>query len=154
MQNMQPIPSAGMVHDSSRDNKNATPSSLPNGRIPIRVVLPEHRNLSERRIIVHVSSSVQKIQLQSILTGPVIDAAVGLPAHEATSLIQQHINQRFEGPPLITPLRFLNPVQVVRQSTTNFIQPQMQGQSQDNLARQLDGAYGEALDETHEAKHL
>lgn len=34
-------------------------------------------------------------QLQKVLTGPVITATMGLPAHIASSLLQQHVNAAF-----------------------------------------------------------
>lgn len=67
--------------------------------------------------------------MHSIFSGPVITAAIGLPAPIATSLLQQHINQTFEGQPGFTPVPVPHPVQVVTQPPANMVQPQMmQGQ--------------------------
>lgn len=41
------------------------------------------------------ASALQGNQLQKVLTGPVITATMGLPAHIASSLLQQHVNAAF-----------------------------------------------------------
>lgn len=41
------------------------------------------------------ATALQGNQLQKVLTGPVITATMGLPAHIASSLLQQHVNAAF-----------------------------------------------------------
>lgn len=55
-------------------------------------------------------------QLHTILTGPVITAAMGLPANLASTLLQQHVNSTLQGQATLTPL------QLVTQSANNVSQ--------------------------------
>lgn len=58
-------------------------------------------------------------KLHTILTGPVISAAMGLPANLASTLLQQHVNATLQGQPTLTPVN--QPIQVVTQSTNNVV---------------------------------
>lgn len=59
-------------------------------------------------------------QLHTILTGPVITAAMGLPANLASTLLQQHVNSTLQGQATLTPL------QLVTQSANNVSQRPVQ----------------------------
>lgn len=58
-------------------------------------------------------------QLHTILTGPVISAAMGLPANLASTLLQQHVNSTLQGQATLAPLQVNQPLQVVTQSTNS-----------------------------------
>lgn len=60
--------------------------------------------------------------MHTILTGPVITAAMGLPANLASTLLQQHVNSTLQGQATLTPL------QVVTQNTNNVSQRPVQNQ--------------------------
>lgn len=60
-------------------------------------------------------------QLHTILTGPVITAAMGLPANLASTLLQQHVNSTLQGQAL-APLQVSQPLQVVTQNANNVSQ--------------------------------
>lgn len=60
--------------------------------------------------------------MHTILTGPVITAAMGLPANLASTLLQQHVNSTLQGQATLTPL------QVVTQNTNNVSQRSVQNQ--------------------------
>lgn len=66
-------------------------------------------------------------QLHTILTGPVISAAMGLPANLACTLLQQHVNSTLQGQAL-APLQVSQPLQVVTQSANNVSQRPVQSQ--------------------------
>lgn len=67
-------------------------------------------------------------QLHTILTGPVISAAMGLPANLASTLLQQHVNSTLQGQPTLAPLQVSQPIQVVTQNTNNIAQRPIQNQ--------------------------
>lgn len=60
-------------------------------------------------------------QLHTILTGPVISAAMGLPANLASTLLQQHVNSTLQGQATLAPLQVNQPLQVVTQSTNSVV---------------------------------
>ncbi|CAG9859589.1 unnamed protein product [Phyllotreta striolata] len=63
--------------------------------VPIQITLPPQPGSdgSQRVLTIQVpGSALQGNQLQKVLTGPVITATMGLPAHIASSLLQQHVN--------------------------------------------------------------
>jgi len=60
-------------------------------------------------------------QLQTILTGPIISAAMGLPANLASTLLQQHVNSTLQGQTTLAPLQVNQPIQVVTQSTNSIV---------------------------------
>lgn len=60
--------------------------------------------------------------MHTILTGPVITAAMGLPSNLASTLLQQHVNSTLQGQATLTPL------QVVTQNTNNVSQRSVQNQ--------------------------
>lgn len=60
--------------------------------------------------------------MHTILTGPVITAAMGLPANLASTLLQQHVNSTLQGQATLTPL------QVVTQNANNVSQRSVQNQ--------------------------
>lgn len=67
-------------------------------------------------------------QLHTILTGPVISAAMGLPANLASTLLQQHVNSTLQGQATLTPLQVNQPLQVVTQTNNVITQRPAQNQ--------------------------
>lgn len=66
--------------------------------------------------------------MHTILTGPVISAAMGLPANLASTLLQQHVNSTLQGQATLAPLQVSQPLQVVTQTTNNVSQRPVQNQ--------------------------
>lgn len=66
--------------------------------MPIQITLPPQPGTDggQRVLTIQVpATALQGNQLQKVLTGPVITATMGLPAHIASSLLQQHVNAAF-----------------------------------------------------------
>ncbi|XP_031785490.1 transcription initiation factor IIA subunit 1 isoform X1 [Nasonia vitripennis] len=156
VQHMQGIPIQQQVQQPVQQHQTITqqqqvinqPAPVIEKQVSIQIKLPVHQNLPERLVTVHVpASAIQGNQLHAIFTGPIITTAITLPVHIATSLLQQHVNQTFEGLPGFTPVPVAHPVQVVSQGANNIMQQQLiQGQQQGNIA-QLDGAVGDSSDD-------
>ncbi|XP_014483770.1 PREDICTED: transcription initiation factor IIA subunit 1 isoform X2 [Dinoponera quadriceps] len=123
-------------------------------QVPIQITLPPQTGVPDapqRILTIQVpASAIQENQLHTILTGPVISAAMGLPANLASTLLQQHVNATLQGQATLAPLQVSQPIQVVTQSTNNIVtQRTVQSQQQNNIA-QLDGAAGDSSDDDDE----
>lgn len=131
----------------------ATPPAVLDRQVPIQITLPPQpgvRDSQQRVLTIQVpASAIQGNQLHTILTGPIISAAMGLPADVAGTLLQQHVNSTLQGHPTLSSIQVNQPLQVVTQSTNNVVtQRSVQGQ-QNNIA-QLDGALGALGDSSDE----
>ncbi|CAD1479453.1 unnamed protein product [Heterotrigona itama] len=120
-------------------------SAVMDRQVPIQITLPPQTGVPDaplRVLTIQVpASAIQGNQLHTILTGPVITAAMGLPANLASTLLQQHVNSTLQGQATLAPL------QVVTQSTNNVSQRSVQNQN--NIA-QLDGPLGDSSDDDEE----
>ncbi|KAF7399332.1 hypothetical protein HZH68_007924 [Vespula germanica] len=130
-----------------------TPPAVLDRQVPIQITLPPQpgaRDSQQRVLTIQVpASAIQSNQLHTILTGPVISAAMGLPADVAGTLLQQHVNSTLQGHPSLSSIQVNQPLQVVTQNTNNVVtQRSVQGQ-QNNIA-QLDGALGALGDSSDE----
>ncbi|XP_043671596.1 transcription initiation factor IIA subunit 1 isoform X1 [Vespula pensylvanica] len=130
-----------------------TPPAVLDRQVPIQITLPPQpgaRDSQQRVLTIQVpASAIQSNQLHTILTGPVISAAMGLPADVAGTLLQQHVNSTLQGHPTLSSIQVNQPLQVVTQNTNNVVtQRSVQGQ-QNNIA-QLDGALGALGDSSDE----
>ncbi|KAK2583071.1 hypothetical protein KPH14_009103 [Odynerus spinipes] len=130
-----------------------TPPAVLDRQVPIQITLPPQpgvRDSQQRVLTIQVpASAIQGNQLHTILTGPIISAAMGLPADLAGTLLQQHVNSTLQGHPTLSSIQVNQPLQVVTQSTNNVVtQRPVQGQ-QNNIA-QLDGALGALGDSSDE----
>lgn len=126
-------------------------SAVLDRQVPIQITLPPQTGVPDapqRVLTIHVpASAIQGNQLHTILTGPVISAAMGLPANLASTLLQQHVNSTLQGQATLPPLQVNQPLQVVTQSTNNVSQRPVQNQN--NIA-QLDGPLGDSSDDDEE----
>ncbi|XP_076299476.1 transcription factor IIA L isoform X3 [Lasioglossum baleicum] len=126
-------------------------SAVMDRQVPIQITLPPQTGVPDapqRVLTIHVpASAIQGNQLHTILTGPVISAAMGLPANLASTLLQQHVNSTLQGQATLPPLQVNQPLQVVTQSTNNVSQRPVQNQN--NIA-QLDGPLGDSSDDDEE----
>ncbi|XP_012164433.1 transcription initiation factor IIA subunit 1 isoform X2 [Bombus vosnesenskii] len=146
-------------------------------QVPIQITLPPQTGVPDaplRVLTIQVpASAIQGNQLHTILTGPVITAAMGLPANLASTLLQQHVNSTLQGQATLTPLQLVTqsannvsqrpvqiqeqatltplpvsqPLQVVTQNANNVSQRSVQNQN--NIA-QLDGPLGDSSDDDEE----
>ncbi|XP_012532371.1 transcription initiation factor IIA subunit 1 isoform X2 [Monomorium pharaonis] len=127
----------------------ATSAVLAERQVPIQITLPPQAGIPDgpqRILSIQVpASALQANQLHTILTGPVISAAMGLPANLASTLLQQHVNSTLQGQATLTPLQVNQPLQVVPQSTNNVTQ--RPPQNQQNNINQLDGGVGDSTDD-------
>ncbi|KAK1132779.1 hypothetical protein K0M31_014154 [Melipona bicolor] len=107
-------------------------SAVMDRQVPIQITLPPQTGVPDaplRVLTIQVpASAIQGNQLHTILTGPVITAAMGLPANLASTLLQQHVNSTLQGQATLAPL------QVVTQSANNVSQRSVQNQGQTTLA--------------------
>ncbi|KAL6259574.1 hypothetical protein P5V15_009492 [Pogonomyrmex californicus] len=114
--------------------------------VPIQITLPPQPGVpdSPQRILsIQVpASTVQGNQLHTILTGPVISAAMGLPADLASTLLQQHVNSTLQGQATLTPLQVNQPLHVITQRPSN--------NNQKSNINQLDGGVGDSTDDDDE----
>ncbi|KOX75955.1 Transcription initiation factor IIA subunit 1, partial [Melipona quadrifasciata] len=135
-------------------------SAVMDRQVPIQITLPPQTGVPDaplRVLTIQVpASAIQGNQLHTILTGPVITAAMGLPANLASTLLQQHVNSTLQGQatlaPLqgqttLAPLQVNQSLQVVTQSANNVSQRPVQNQN--NIA-QLDGPLGDSSDDDEE----
>lgn len=117
-------------------------------QVPIQITLPPQAGVPDaplRVLTIQVpASAIQGNQLPSILTGPIISAAMGLPANLASTLLQQHVNSTLQGQATLTSV-VSQPLQVVTQNANT----QRPVQNQNNIA-QLDGAFGDSSDDDEE----
>ncbi|XP_076165712.1 transcription factor IIA L [Ptiloglossa arizonensis] len=126
-------------------------SAVMDRQVPIQITLPPQTGVPDalqRVLTIQVpASAIQGNQLHTILTGPVISAAMGLPANLASTLLQQHVNSTLQGQATLAPLQVSQPLQVVTQTTNNVSQRPVQNQN--NIA-QLDGPLGDSSDDDEE----
>lgn len=130
----------------------STSAVMQDRQVPIQITLPPQTGVPDapqRVLTIQVpASAIQGNQLHTILTGPVISAAMGLPANLASTLLQQHVNSTLQGQATLAPLQVSQPIQVVTQSTNNNVS-QRPVQTQNNIA-QLDGPLGDSSDDDEE----
>lgn len=81
-------------------------------------------------IVSNVAPLIAGNQLHTILTGPVITAAMGLPANLASTLLQQHVNATLQGQATLAPIQLTQ--QTVVAQNTNNVTTQRTVQSQVN----------------------
>ncbi|XP_017755640.1 PREDICTED: transcription initiation factor IIA subunit 1 isoform X2 [Eufriesea mexicana] len=112
-------------------------SAVMDRQVPIQITLPPQTGVPDAQLRVLTiqvpASAIQGNQLHTILTGPVITAAMGLPANLASTLLQQHVNSTLQGQAL-APLQVSQPLQVVTQSANNVTQRSVPNQGQATLA--------------------
>lgn len=168
----------GIQHTGTPVQQLVTSSSAVMDRqVPIQITLPPQTGVPDaplRVLTIQVpASAIQGNQLHTILTGPVITAAMGLPANLASTLLQQHVNSTLQGQATLTPLQVVTQnannvsqrsvqnqgqatlaplqvnqsLQVVTQNTNNVSQRPVQNQN--NIA-QLDGPFGDSSDDDEE----
>ncbi|CAL1682901.1 unnamed protein product [Lasius platythorax] len=129
------------------------PAAVLDRQVPIQITLPPQAGIPDgpqRILSIQVpASALQGNQLHTILTGPVISAAMGLPANLASTLLQQHVNSTLQGQATLAPLQVNQPLQVVTQST-NSVATQRPPQNQQNNINQLDGGVGDSTDDDDE----
>nr|KAF7423327.1 hypothetical protein H0235_008610 [Vespula pensylvanica] len=126
-----------------------TPPAVLDRQVPIQITLPPQPGARDSQQQTEINYCVEGNQLHTILTGPVISAAMGLPADVAGTLLQQHVNSTLQGHPTLSSIQVNQPLQVVTQNTNNVVtQRSVQGQ-QNNIA-QLDGALGALGDSSDE----
>ncbi|XP_017795293.1 PREDICTED: transcription initiation factor IIA subunit 1 isoform X1 [Habropoda laboriosa] len=113
-------------------------SAVMDRQVPIQITLPPQTGVPDaplRVLTIQVpASAIQGNQLHTILTGPVISAAMGLPANLASTLLQQHVNSTLQGQATLAPLQVSQPLQVVTQGANNVSQRSVQNQGQATLA--------------------
>ncbi|XP_011146269.1 transcription initiation factor IIA subunit 1 isoform X2 [Harpegnathos saltator] len=152
------LPTAGTTtlqqHSSAPVQQVVTaPAAVLDRQVPIQITLPPQTGVPDapqRILTIQVpASAIQENQLHTILTGPVISAAMGLPANLASTLLQQHVNATLQGQATLTPLQVNQPIQVVTQSTNNIVTQRPMQNQQNNIA-QLDGAAGDSSDDDDE----
>ncbi|XP_012215669.1 transcription initiation factor IIA subunit 1 isoform X2 [Linepithema humile] len=131
------------------------PAAVLDRQVPIQITLPPQAGVPDgpqRILSIQVpASTLQGNQLQTILTGPIISAAMGLPANLASTLLQQHVNSTLQGQATLAPLQVNQPIQVVTQSTNSIVtQRPPQNQQQQNNINQMDGGVGDSTDDDDE----
>ncbi|XP_018048230.1 PREDICTED: transcription initiation factor IIA subunit 1 isoform X2 [Atta colombica] len=140
-------------HSTTPVQQVVTASTVLERQVPIQITLPPQAGVPDgpqRILSIQVpASALQANQLHTILTGPVISAAMGLPANLASTLLQQHVNSTLQGQAALTPLQVNQPLQVVTQST-NSVVTQRPPQNQQNNINQLDGGVGDSTDDDDE----
>ncbi|XP_029173983.1 transcription initiation factor IIA subunit 1 isoform X2 [Nylanderia fulva] len=127
------------------------PAAVLDRQVPIQITLPPQPGIPDgpqRILSIQVpASALQGNQLHTILTGPVISAAMGLPANLASTLLQQHVNSTLQGQATLAPLQVNQPLQVVTQNTNSVATQRSQNQ---NNINQLDGGVGDSTDDDDE----
>lgn len=130
------------------------PAAVLDRQVPIQITLPPQAGIPDgpqRILSIQVpASALQGNQLHTILTGPVISAAMGLPANLASTLLQQHVNSTLQGQATLTPLQVNQPLQVVTQSTNSVATQRPSQNQQQNNINQLDGGVGDSTDDDDE----
>lgn len=66
--------------------------------VPIQITLPPQLGSDQGPRVLNIqvpATALQNNQLQKVLTGPIIQATMGLPQQLATTLLQQHVNTWF-----------------------------------------------------------
>ncbi|GAB1859137.1 Transcription initiation factor IIA subunit 1 [Camponotus japonicus] len=130
------------------------PAAVLDRQVPIQITLPPQAGIPDgpqRILSIQVpASALQGNQLHTILTGPVISAAMGLPANLASTLLQQHVNSTLQGQATLAPLQVNQPLQVVTQSTNSVVTQRPPQNQQQNNINQLDGGVGDSTDDDDE----
>ncbi|XP_029674000.1 transcription initiation factor IIA subunit 1 isoform X1 [Formica exsecta] len=130
------------------------PAAVLDRQVPIQITLPPQAGIPDgpqRILSIQVpASALQGNQLHTILTGPVISAAMGLPANLASTLLQQHVNSTLQGQATLAPLQVNQPLQVVTQSTNSVATQRPPQNQQQNNINQLDGGVGDSTDDDDE----
>ncbi|KAM0735429.1 Transcription initiation factor IIA subunit 1 [Formica fusca] len=130
------------------------PAAVLDRQVPIQITLPPQAGIPDgpqRILSIQVpASALQGNQLHTILTGPVISAAMGLPANLASTLLQQHVNSTLQGQATLAPLQVNQPLQVVTQSTNSVVTQRTPQNQQQNNINQLDGGVGDSTDDDDE----
>ncbi|XP_008547820.1 transcription initiation factor IIA subunit 1 [Microplitis demolitor] len=115
-------------------------------QVPIQITLPGNASTGDGKpkiLTIHVpASAIQSNQLHTILTGPVITAAMGFPESVASKLLQQHVDKTLQAQATL-PIE-IN--QVITQANNVQQQLPVQNQAQGNIA-QLDGPHGDTSDD-------
>lgn len=110
-----------------------TPSSML--QVPIQITLPGNSTTGDGKpkvLSIQVpASAIQANQLHTILTGPIITAAMGFPENVASRLLQQHVDKTLQGQAALTPIEINQPLQVIQ--STNNVQQQLPVQNQVNI---------------------
>ncbi|XP_011311770.1 transcription initiation factor IIA subunit 1 [Fopius arisanus] len=129
----------------------SAPAALFDRPVPIQITLPGNSATGDGRpkvLTIQVpASAIQGNQLQTILTGPVITAAMGFPMDVASRLLQQHVDKTLQGQASLTPMEINQPLQVIQGTAT--MQLPVQNQNQGNIA-QLDGPHVDTSDDDDE----
>ncbi|XP_072760610.1 transcription initiation factor IIA subunit 1 isoform X1 [Anoplolepis gracilipes] len=130
------------------------PAAVLDRQVPIQITLPPQAGIPDgpqRILSIQVpASALQGNQLHTILTGPVISAAMGLPANLASTLLQQHVNSTLQGQATLAPLQVNQPLQVVTQSTNSVVTQRPPQNQQQNNINQIDGGVGDSTDDDDE----
>ncbi|XP_018368262.1 PREDICTED: transcription initiation factor IIA subunit 1 isoform X3 [Trachymyrmex cornetzi] len=141
-------------HSTTPVQQVVTASAVLERQVPIQITLPPQAGVPDgpqRILSIQVpASTLQANQLHTILTGPVISAAMGLPANLASTLLQQHVNSTLQGQAALTPLQVNQPLQVVTQSTNSVVTQRPPQNQQQNNINQLDGGVGDSTDDDDE----
>ncbi|XP_018302724.1 transcription initiation factor IIA subunit 1 isoform X3 [Mycetomoellerius zeteki] len=141
-------------HSTTPVQQVVTASAVLERQVPIQITLPPQAGIPDgpqRILSIQVpASALQANQLHTILTGPVISAAMGLPANLASTLLQQHVNSTLQGQAALTPLQVNQPLQVVTQSTNSVVTQRPPQNQQQNNINQLDGGVGDSTDDDDE----
>ncbi|XP_076762278.1 transcription factor IIA L [Xylocopa sonorina] len=153
-------PTTGIQRNDTPVQQLVTPpSAVIDRQVPVQITLPPQTGVLDaplRVLTIQVpASAIQGNQLHTILTGPVISAAMGLPANLASTLLQQHVNTTLQGQATLPPpqgqalasLQVSQPLQVVTPNANNVSQRPVQNQN--NIA-QLDGPLGDSSDDDEE----
>lgn len=152
-QQQQPQTQQTLVHNRGIPNQipvqqvTSAPVSVLERQVPIQITLPAQADTQQRVLTIHVpASAIAGNQLQQILTGPIITAAMGLPAEYATTLLQQHVNSTLQGQAGLTTVQVNQPIQVVTQPANSIVTQRTIQNQQGNIA-QLDGQHGDSSDD-------
>ncbi|XP_018398361.1 PREDICTED: transcription initiation factor IIA subunit 1 isoform X1 [Cyphomyrmex costatus] len=141
-------------HSTTPVQQVVTASAVLERQVPIQITLPPQAGVPDapqRILSIQVpASALQANHLHTILTGPVISAAMGLPANLASTLLQQHVNATLQGQATLTPLQVNQPLQVVTQSTNSVVTQRPPQNQQQNNINQLDGGVGDSTDDDDE----
>ncbi|XP_043276236.1 transcription initiation factor IIA subunit 1 isoform X2 [Venturia canescens] len=133
------------------------PPTLYERQVPIQITLPGPADSADGKpkvLTIQVpASAIQGNQLHTILTGPVITAAMGFPTDVASRLLQQHVDKTLQGQAALAPMQINQPIQVITQNTNN-VQPvsqlPVQSQGTQGNMTQLDGPMGDSSDDDEE----
>lgn len=86
----------GQVPPNNHVQTQAVPQIIDPKMVPIQITLPAQpgTNIAPRVLTIQVPAmALQGNQLNKVLTGPIITAAMSLPPPLASSILQQHVNE-------------------------------------------------------------